>query len=299
MNEYRIKAYAKINLGLDVVRRLENGYHEVKMVMQTVGIYDVLDFQRTAGGIVITTDSGELPTNEDNLIYKAAKLMIEKYHIIEGVKIHLEKHIPIAAGMAGGSTDAAAYSYSSTSAAKEKTSAEEVKSTKTAEDTGVIYEHSTDTKTSSTKKTYKPDTALINKLKADADARTSQLRSLVEQIMGKQADTYGNANDIWSFLRSGNYTVDPATKAQAQADIAEDGYWGVNQTSDRIIQFATALTGGDPDKIESMREAFKKGYAQAEKTWGGSLPEISQKTYDAVMEKFDKLAADAGLTTEA
>lgn len=192
---------------------------------------------------------------------------------------------------------AAAYSYNSTSAAKEKTSAEEA-TTKTTEDTGVIYEHSTDTNTSSTKKTYKPDTALINKLKADADARTSQLRSLVKQMMGKQATTYGNANDIWSFLRSGNYTVDPAIKAQAQADIAEDGYWGVTQTSDRIIQFATALTGGDPDKIEAMRDAFKKGYAQAEKTWGGSLPEISQKTYDAVMEKFDKLAADAGLTTE-
>lgn len=192
---------------------------------------------------------------------------------------------------------AAAYSYNSTSAAKEKTSAEEA-TTKTTEDTGVIYEHSTDTNTSSTKKTYKPDTALINKLKADADARTSQLRSLVEQMMGKQATTYGNANDIWSFLRSGNYTVDPAIKAQAQADIAEDGYWGVTQTSDRIIQFATALTGGDPDKIEAMRDAFKKGYAQAEKTWGGSLPEISQKTYDAVMEKFDKLAADAGLTTQ-
>lgn len=108
MNEYRIKAYAKINLGLDVVRRLENGYHEVKMVMQTVGIYDVLDFERTDGGIVITTDSGELPTDENNLIYKAAKLMMETYHISEGVKIHLEKHIPIAAGMAGGSTDAAA-----------------------------------------------------------------------------------------------------------------------------------------------------------------------------------------------
>ena len=102
MNEYRIKAYAKINLGLDVVRRLENGYHEVKMVMQTVGIYDVLDFKRIQNGIVITTDSGELPTNEDNLIYKAAKLMMEQYHISEGVEIHLEKHIPIAAGMAGG-----------------------------------------------------------------------------------------------------------------------------------------------------------------------------------------------------
>ena len=108
MNEYRIKAYAKINLGLDVVRRLENGYHEVKMVMQTVGIYDVLDFERTDGGIVITTDSGELPTDENNLIYKAAKLMMENYPISGGVKIHLEKHIPIAAGMAGGSTDAAA-----------------------------------------------------------------------------------------------------------------------------------------------------------------------------------------------
>lgn len=108
MNEYRIKAYAKINLGLDVVRRLENGYHEVKMVMQTVGIYDVLDFKRIQNGIVITTDSGELPTNEDNLVYKAAKLMMEQYHISEGVEIHLEKNIPIAAGMAGGSTDAAA-----------------------------------------------------------------------------------------------------------------------------------------------------------------------------------------------
>ena len=193
---------------------------------------------------------------------------------------------------------AAAYSYNSTSAAKEKTSAEEAKTTTTAEDTGVIYEHSTAAKTSSTKKTYTPDTNLVNRLKADAENRASQLRSLVEQMMGKQANTYGNANDIWSFLRSGNFTVDPATKAQAQADIAEDGYWGVNQTSDRLIQFANALTGGDSDKIESMREAFKKGYAQAEKTWGGSLPEISQKTYDAVMEKFDKLAADAGLTTE-
>ena len=108
MNEYRIKAYAKINLGLDVVRRLENGYHEVKMVMQTVGIYDVLDFQRTAGGIVITTDSGELPTNEDNLIYKAAKLMKDTFKIDGGFKIHLTKNIPAAAGLAGGSSDCAA-----------------------------------------------------------------------------------------------------------------------------------------------------------------------------------------------
>ncbi len=101
------KAYAKINLGLDVIGRLENGYHVVKMVMQTVGIYDVLTLKKIPSGIVVTTDNGELPTDDNNLIYKAARLMREAYGITEGVSIHLEKNIPIAAGMAGGSTDAA------------------------------------------------------------------------------------------------------------------------------------------------------------------------------------------------
>lgn len=108
MNSYTIRAYAKINLGLDVVRRLPNGYHQVKMVMQSVGIYDELTLEKTDGGIRITTDCGELPTDENNLIYKAARLMQEACHIREGVRIHLSKNIPIAAGMAGGSTDAAA-----------------------------------------------------------------------------------------------------------------------------------------------------------------------------------------------
>lgn len=108
MNEYQMKAYAKINLGLDVVGRLENGYHEVKMVMQTVGIYDELFFTRTQSGITVTCDAGELPTGEGNLIYKAAKLMMDHFQIQEGVRIDLHKNIPIAAGMAGGSTDAAA-----------------------------------------------------------------------------------------------------------------------------------------------------------------------------------------------
>lgn len=108
MNSYQIKAYAKINLGLDVVRRLENGYHEVKMVMQTVGIYDELTLTRTEEGITVTTDKEELPTDDGNLIYKAAKIMMETYHIEGGIHIHLKKNIPIAAGMAGGSTDAAA-----------------------------------------------------------------------------------------------------------------------------------------------------------------------------------------------
>ena len=200
-------------------------------------------------------------------------------------------------GITSGSEAYITYAAASAKSATATTTDTE-KKTNTATDAGAIYEPSKEDAAASTKKTYKPDTATIAKLKADADARTEQLRSLVEKMMTKQGETYGKANDIWSVLSSGNFTVDAATKAQAQADIAEDGYWGVNQTSDRIIQFANALTGGDPDKIEAMREAFKKGYAQAEKTWGGSLPEISQKTYDAVMEKFDKLAADAGLTTE-
>lgn len=108
MDTYQIKAYAKINLGLDVVRRLENGYHEVKMIMQTVDIYDELEFKKAKEGITITTNHGELPTDKNNLIYKAASMMIEEYEIQEGVHIHLTKNIPVAAGMAGGSSDAAA-----------------------------------------------------------------------------------------------------------------------------------------------------------------------------------------------
>ena len=108
MNQVCIHAYGKINLGLDVIGRLENGYHEVKMVMQTGNIYDTLTIKRTPKEIKVTTSEGTLPTDENNLIYKVAKLMIETYQITEGVSIHLEKTIPIAAGMAGGSADAAA-----------------------------------------------------------------------------------------------------------------------------------------------------------------------------------------------
>lgn len=104
----RRKAYAKINLGLDVVRRLPNGYHEVRMIMQTVGICDVLTFTKAESGIHLQVDNQELPADGNNLIYKAAKLLMDTAGVTEGVNIMLEKHIPIAAGMAGGSTDAAA-----------------------------------------------------------------------------------------------------------------------------------------------------------------------------------------------
>ncbi len=193
------------------------------------------------------------------------------------------------------STQAAYSSY--TASSREAAAAETSQNTAAVKETGAVYEHSEET-ASSVKKLYTPNTSLVNQLKADAEARTAQLRSLVEQMMTKQSTVYGQANDIWQFLRSGNYKVDPATRLQAQKDIAEDGYWGVKQTSERILSFATALTGGDPDKIEEMRTAFEKGYKQAEKTWGGSLPSICQETYKAVFAGFDKMAEEAGIKTE-
>lgn len=111
MDKRRItrKAYAKINLGLDVVRRRPDGYHEVKMIMQTVGIHDVLTFEKQEEkGIFLVVEDKNIPGDKSNLIYRAAELILEAYPVEEGVRISLEKKIPVAAGMAGGSTDAAA-----------------------------------------------------------------------------------------------------------------------------------------------------------------------------------------------
>jgi len=108
MSQISIRARAKINLGLDVIGRLENGYHQVKMIMQSLELGDELTLEKLPCGIQLTSDSDALPTNEDNLICRAASLMLQKYDIRSGVRIHLKKRIPIAAGMAGGSTDAAA-----------------------------------------------------------------------------------------------------------------------------------------------------------------------------------------------
>ena len=153
-------------------------------------------------------------------------------------------------------------------------------------DTGVVYEKSSET--SSDTVTKKTDYALIEKLKADAEQRTAQLRSLVEKMMTKQGVAIGTADSMWSFLAKGDFTVDAETQAQAQADIAEDGYWGVEQTSDRILDFAKALSGNDPEKADLLLDAFKQGFEEATKTWGDELPEISQRTYDAVLEKFEQ-----------
>lgn len=175
---------------------------------------------------------------------------------------------------------AATANTKTTSSSKQEDTKKETSSTAT---NGVIYEKGTDTTVSK-----KDNTAIVNMLKADLEARTKQLTNIVQQMLQKQGNTLAKADDMWRFLASGDFTVTPEVKAQAQADIAEDGYWGVEQTSDRILDFAKALSGGNAEYADKLLAAFKKGYEQATGTWGKELPDISKKTYDAVVEKFEK-----------
>ncbi len=131
--------------------------------------------------------------------------------------------------------------------------------------------------------------AIVEQMKADLQTRTDQMTGIVREMMQKQGQTLGKADDIWSFLAEGNFkNVDEAAVAQAKEDISEDGYWGVDKTSSRIVDFAVALSGNDSSKAEDMINAFKKGYEEATKAWGKELPDISKNTYDAVMDKFDQ-----------
>ena len=185
-------------------------------------------------------------------------------------------------------------SYQTSTASKTASTSTDKTTTSDKAETGVVYEKSSQTDKDTV--TKKSDYAMVAKLKADAEQRTSQLRSLVEKMMTKQGTAIANADSMWSFLADGNFTVDEETQKQAQADIAEDGYWGVEQTSDRILDFAKALSGNDPEKADLLIDAFKKGFEDATKSWGKDLPDISQRTYDAVLEKFDKWKN--GSTTE-
>jgi len=137
------------------------------------------------------------------------------------------------------------------------------------------------------KKIYQRDTATIDRLRAEADSRLQNLRDLVEKMLLKQGQKFNDTTDMYQLLREGKLEVDPATSAQAQKDIAEDGYWGVNQTSERMVSFAKALSGGDPSKANEMIDAVKKGFEEATKAWGGELPEISKKTLDAAIGKLE------------
>lgn len=145
---------------------------------------------------------------------------------------------------------------------------------------GVIYEPS------SSNATHAYDKTIVDKLKQDAEERTSQLRSLVEDMFTKQGTTYDDST-FWNMIREGNYQVDPEVAAKAAEDVSEDGYWGVKQTSERMVSFAKAITGGDTSKAAAMKAAIKEGYKAAAKMWGGELPEISKKTLEATMKGID------------
>jgi 4-diphosphocytidyl-2-C-methyl-D-erythritol kinase len=104
----KIRAYAKINLTLDIIGKREDGYHLLRMIMQNVDLYDEIDIEKIESGIIIEVDKPYIPIDEKNLAYKAAKIFMNEFNISKGVKIKITKNIPVAAGMAGGSTDAAA-----------------------------------------------------------------------------------------------------------------------------------------------------------------------------------------------
>ena len=182
-------------------------------------------------------------------------------------------------GVTGG---VSAYDYKNYKADAKKS--ENTANKDVAKDAAAVYEPS-EQKADAKVSKAKGNSELVNKLKADAEARVNQLQDIVTKLLTKQGNTYNAAKGLKSLYES--LEVDLATKAQAQADIAEDGYWGVEQTSSRIFDFAMALSGGDEATMDKMKDAFLKGFKQATKAWGAELPEISQKTYDAVLKKFE------------
>ncbi|MBR4343964.1 MAG: hypothetical protein IKP88_14920 [Lachnospiraceae bacterium] len=162
-----------------------------------------------------------------------------------------------------------------------------------------IYEKSDET-AAAAKQERKVDTETIAKLKADAEERMASLRSLVQKMMTKQGQSaakagvldFENGTNLAEIFK--NLEVDDETRAQAQADIADDGYWGVEQTSDRMLDFAKALAGNDPSAAKDMLEAIKQGFEEAKKAWGDELPELCQKTMDATLEKVNKWIEELG-----
>ena len=194
-------------------------------------------------------------------------------------------------------TTAAAYAAASGASAAQAADEVETKSGAKAEagsGEAAVYEPSTKSGTMS----EADRKALVDQLKAELEQRQLQFFNTVKDMLAKQGKAI-SGDGFWKFIASGNYTVDDATRAEAQKNIADDGYWGVEQTSDRIVKYATALSGGDPEKLDTMIAAFEKGYKAAEKAWGGALPEISQRTRTAVLEKFDKLKKEYAQGSDA
>ncbi|MFN2938304.1 hypothetical protein ACKX2D_04565 [Lachnospiraceae bacterium YH-ros2226] len=135
---------------------------------------------------------------------------------------------------------------------------------------------------------------LVSRLEEEQKAAQQQFIQMVRKSLGYQASAYENANaqpsvdnnGIWHFLASGNYTVDAATKAEAEASISEDGYFGIQNTAQRLFDFAAALVGDDADKMKTMQEGIARGFKEAEEAWGKELPEICQKTLEKTNQMF-------------
>ena len=159
---------------------------------------------------------------------------------------------------------------------------------KTTEDTGVVYEPSdaSESKTGSSAKVTDYQN-VIKQMKGELSSKNQQLQNLVDQLLSKQAKKYTTLKDLFTDIKDGKIDVDPATIAQAQKDVADDGYWGVAKTSDRLVDMAKALSGGDSAKADELIAAIKKGFDQAADAWGGELPEICQKTIDAAVQKLN------------
>lgn len=146
--------------------------------------------------------------------------------------------------------------------------------------------------------TYKPDMKKVESMKAELKGNMSAFRQMVQGLFNTQGNYSVDATGGLKALFE-NLTVDEETKLAAQQAISEDGEWGVEATANRILDFAKAISGGDPEKIELLRKAVEDGFKAAEDLWGGKLPEISYKTRERVMEGFDAWAKEAAGGTEA
>ena len=169
-----------------------------------------------------------------------------------------------------------------------KTAEKKAVETKTTDNTGVVYEPSdaSENKTGSSSKVTDYQN-VIKQMKGELSSKNQQLQNLVDQLLSKQAKKYTTLKDLFTDIKDGKIDVDPATVAQAQKDVADDGYWGVAKTSDRLVDMAKALSGGDSAKADELIAAIKKGFDQAADAWGGELPEICQKTIDAAVQKLN------------
>ena len=138
---------------------------------------------------------------------------------------------------------------------------------------------------------YKPDYNTIKQIWSEHEQKMESFRKLVEALLNKQAQKYDLATDILGRpIWKGDeiIEIDEETRAAMQAEIDEGGYFSVEEVAKRLLNFAVALSGGDPSKIELLRDAVMQGFADAEQMWGGKLPEISYQTLDAVMKGFDE-----------